>query len=628
MLKKILAAFLLACSTVGMLLLTTDIKSYAAVIPAKTDVDGSVTGVVNAKYYDVSSWRDMYDTYQASKAGQTIYLNVVKDIPGDAQALKGVPVGETKNLTIIGNGHQLYFAGSPNDRVGTSRFSAEGSGAGFYANNDASLTGKTTLVVQDAKIINGISNGIFSIRGASAPNVVYKNVTVTNGGARTGASPIRNDQGKVLLEGNNEFNINADFDFNTPSTIWRGDDNNGEWIQGGHWVEVVNGKTTLNQNWAWDQPFYTNNNGDSATLKIDDNASLNWNLNDTYTMYYGSSSGPLNWDIGNNANFTVNGTSATASHSNDWFMWTSFTDFNFHVHDNANLQVKMAGGPINLDEFRGLVNWQFDPGSKVDLQNLGKGNVIQGNVRAGSSMNFNNINNFTIQSLNQAGIKSNIPLNFNGNSGVKLHASSNFDGSDSAVGSFLYKRPSTGTIDGNFTTSTMGPIKYEKSDLTFLQKAKYIDWRSPDGLAISNSKMDRSYNVDLADLPRDGSYGSTIVGNDTMDLNVQDDRLDKPNFTIQANVLNNQLSSTTKYYWQSLTLSDKLSALNNEPQTIETINSNSTLPDGVSTTQGGMNFTFNYPNNKGLLLKATNDLQQGNGQGGATIQYNIVNGPQ
>ena len=517
MLKKILETFVLVSSIIVTLFFKTNVTSYAAVIPAKVDIDGSVTGVVNAKYYDVSNWRDMYDTYQASTAGQTIYLNVVKDIPGDAQALKGVPIGETKNLTIIGNGHQLYFAASPNDKVGTSRSNANYSG--FYANNDAKVTGRTTVTVENAKIVNGISNGIFSITGVSAANAVYKNVTVTNGGARTGASPIRNDQGKVLLEGNNDFSINADFDFNTPSTTSRGDDNNGEWVQGGHWVEVVNGRTNLNQNWGWDQPFYTHNNGDSATLKVDDNASLNWNLNDTYTMYYDSSTGPLNWDIGNNANFTVNGTSATASHANYWFMSTSFTDFNCHIHDNGNLKIKMAGGPINLDTFRGLVNWQFDSGAKVDIQNLGNGNVIRGNVKTGSTIQSNNINNFTLQSSKTAVINSNIPLNFSGGNGVKLHASTSFDGGDTLNG-FLYKRASKGSLDGKFTTSTMGPNKYAVSDLTFLRNAKYIDWRMPSGLAMVNSNTNRSYNVDLADLPRDGSFGTTLSGNDNMQLNV------------------------------------------------------------------------------------------------------------
>lgn len=626
MLKKILATLVLMSSVIIALLLKTSSTSYAAVMPAKVDTDGSITGVVNAKYYDVSSWRDMYDTYQASAAGQTVYLNVVNDIPGDAQALRGVPVVETKNLTVIGNGHLLYFAASPNDKVGTSRASATTSG--FYSNSDAKVTGQTTLTVENAKIVNGISNGIFSITGVSAANTVYKDVTVTNGGARTGASPIRNEQGKVLLEGNNDFSINADFDFSTPSTTARGNDNNGEWIQGGHWVEVVNGRTNLNQNWAWDQPFYTYNNGDSATMKIDDNASLNWNLNDTYTMYYGSSTGPLNWDIGKNANFTVNGTSATASHANYWFMSTLFTNFNCHVHDNGNLRVEMAGGPINLDTFSGRINWQFDPGSKVDIQNLGNGNVIKGKVNTGSAIQFNNINNFTLQSSKTAVINSNIPLNFSGGNGVKLHASTNFNGDDTPPNGSLYKRASNGSLDGNFTTSTMAPNQYSASDLTFLRTAKYIDWRVPSGLAMVNSNMNRSYNVDLADLPRDGTFGPTLPGNDNMQLSVQDDRTAKPNFSIQATILNNQLPNMTKYSWQSLTLANKMQELSNVPQTIETVTDDATLPTDVTTSQGGMNYTFNYHNNNGLLLRTTNNLQQGDGQGGATIRYDVVNGPQ
>ncbi|NVY96480.1 hypothetical protein HU830_04755 [Lactobacillus sp. DCY120] len=127
------------------------------------------------------------------------------------------------------------------------------------------------MKTQNAKLINGYSNGIFVVTRPSEANTVYQDLHVTNSDGSIGASPIRNETGKVLLKGENTFDILTNHDFNKPAMAR---DNEGEWIQRGHWVEVVDGHTTLNQNWDWDQPLYTYNHNKDLTLKIDDGANL------------------------------------------------------------------------------------------------------------------------------------------------------------------------------------------------------------------------------------------------------------------------------------------------------------------------------------------------------------------
>ena len=142
---------------------------------------------------------------------------------------------------------------------------------------------------------------------------VYENVTVSNGDAIYGAQPIRNDNGKVLFRGTNTFNILQNHNINDTSSA--GADNQGEWIQGGAYLEVVTGTTTLNQSWGNDQPFYVYYSSGGSTLQVDAGAAMVWNLNKTYTMYYDDGSlltvGALNWNI--NGSFVINGTVNTSS---------------------------------------------------------------------------------------------------------------------------------------------------------------------------------------------------------------------------------------------------------------------------------------------------------------------------
>lgn len=73
---------------------------------------------------------------------------------------------------------------------------------------------------------------------------------------------------------------------------------------------MVTGTTTLNQSWGNDQPFYVYYSSGGSTLQVDAGASMVWNLNKTYTMYYDDGSlltvGALNWNI--NGSFVINGT--------------------------------------------------------------------------------------------------------------------------------------------------------------------------------------------------------------------------------------------------------------------------------------------------------------------------------
>ena len=75
----------------------------------------------------------------------------------------------------------------------------------------------------------------------------------------------------------NTFNILQNHNINDTSSA--GADNPGEWIQGGAYLEVVTGTTTLNQSWGNDQPFYVYYSSGGSTLQVDAGAAMVWNLN-------------------------------------------------------------------------------------------------------------------------------------------------------------------------------------------------------------------------------------------------------------------------------------------------------------------------------------------------------------
>lgn len=402
--KKYITPLLIA----GTLLTLTVVgeKADAAVLTGNVDTSGAVTGTAGATYYSTNSWKDMLDTYQSvnptAASNNTIYFDVVGDVAGDTSiggtgyssttnTNNGVSIVEGKSLSINGNGHMLYL---DTDTNYTTAGSGSGAGGGTirgpFRVPNAGVSSSTTLAVKNASITNNITGGIFQSvgTGGSAPTFVYEDVTVTNGAPRAAAQPIRNDNGKILFYGTNTFNIQQDN--NMTSVGLTGADNQGEWIQGGKWVEVVTGTTTLNQNWGFDQPYYTYYNN-SHTMKVDDSAQLVWNLNDTYCMYYDDgNSGPMVWDIGNNAAFDIKGTAATAArYSGGWFYAVANNSWTVNIGNNGRLAVTTGGGRINVNGFTGtgVVKWNVGQNATLLLNNLKtSGSLVYGNPGTGSGI--------------------------------------------------------------------------------------------------------------------------------------------------------------------------------------------------------------------------------------------------
>ncbi|MEK4723042.1 hypothetical protein MKX45_07860 [Lactococcus sp. FSL W8-0209] len=291
-------------------------KARAAIVGGTVDTTGTVTGITGATYYNVSNWQDMIDTYKGvtpnAASSNTVFLNVTANVPGNSILNSGNTVSSGKSLSINGNNYTLYLDNDTNYTTAQSIGGSDGTARAFGSNGTISTD--TILTVKNATIVNNITSGIFQMKGLNAKaTAVYENVTVSNGDAIYGAQPIRNDNGKVLFRGTNTFNILQNHNINDTGSA--GADNQGEWIQGGAYLEVVTGTTTLNQSWGNDQPFYVYYSSGGSTLQVDAGASMVWNLNKTNTMYYDDGSlltvGALNWNI--NGSFVINGTLNTSS---------------------------------------------------------------------------------------------------------------------------------------------------------------------------------------------------------------------------------------------------------------------------------------------------------------------------
>lgn len=580
------------------------------------DDSGTVTGNAGDTYYNVNKWQDMMDTYKSVSGKGTphqVVFNIIGDVPGDTGFRGGAPIVNGYGVTIKGNGHTIYAGYDANAKKNMGRNNV----AGFWA-NASTIDGNTTLELDDAQVVNANANGIFPITGYSTAVTKYKDVSYKNGNSLGGASPLRNDRGQILLYGNNTFDI-------FESSDGAGIDNQGEWIQGGYDVEVISGTTILNQSWGTDQPYYVYNNT-GHTMKIHDNSNLVWNLDYTYTMYYDDgNSGPANWDIGKNASFKINGTAKTASRNNNWFMSSAFNAFNINVAEKGDFEVTTGGGSINLDGINGPTKWNFGKDSTVLLDNLNsRASLITGTPKSGSEMNIKDADSVTLKTAGGTVFNSvaKIPINITGQ-GMRLHASKSADANSSDD---LYKRITTGETDGTFSSANMSPSEYTVDDLSYLKTAKYIRWYYPDGLGFNNSSMDRLFNVNLGNLPRDGRMSDTISGADNMMLNFKDDRGLNPNYSVQVSLLSNQTPDSTSYFWKNPGSAD-VTQLTGNPLTILKITDDANLPSNVKMTDAGENYSATYDKDEGLLLKSNYSLTVQQSEN-AKIQYTLVDGPQ
>ncbi|MCH1722245.1 hypothetical protein [Lactococcus formosensis] len=649
-------------------------KADAAVLMGNVDTSGAITGTAGATYYSTNSWKDMLDTYQSvtptSASNNTVFFNIVGDVQGESSiggygysntgnTNNGVSIVNGKSLSINGNGHTLYLDSDTNY---TTPGSGSGAGAGYIRGSfrvpNAGVSEATVLQIKNASITNNITGGIFQSigTGGSAPTFIYEDVKVSNGTARYAAQPIRNDNGRILFYGTNEFNIQQDHNMNSVGLL--GADNQGEWIQGGKWVEVVTGTTTLNQTWGYDQPFYTYNNN-SHTMKVADGAHMVWNLNDTYTMYYDDgNSGPMVWDIGNNASFDIRGTAATASrYSGGWFMWIANNSWTVNVGNNARLAVSTGGGSINLNEFQGtkVIRWNIGQDATVLLNNLRtSGSLVTGEPGAGSAITLNDPKAFVLNT--QGGVvfdstvnrNNNFPLTIAGN-GLRTHASTvtapldpnQLDlitpNQNNLASNDIWYRQNTGTITGLGATasSALTPNNYTAADLNALKNAKYISWYQPTGywMRADKSSMVKTFNISLNPndsngTPADSSWSNLINGNETQTLVVGDDRGQAPNFNLSVTMMQNNFADNIDYYWSnpanpadSKTLGTGLAV------SIASVTSDTSLPSFISMANAGQNYTLTAPKTAGIKIKAKNTLLTQTGTPSGIFKYTIADGP-
>jgi hypothetical protein len=598
------------------------------------DTDGSVTGTTGATYYDVNNWQDMFDTYNNvtpdGSSNNTVYLNVTDDVAGSSAISTGTKLVSDKSVTILGNGHTLYFDTNTNYTTGVNGQNAT---VGFYTNNANPVSNTTNATIKNVTWVNNRSSGIFPSSGSNTKlNQYYIDVTEYNGAANAGAAPINNEGGKIYFSGTNSFKVLYG---NSLTATGTNSDTNFEWIRGGNYIEVLDGSTSVQLNANVDQMIYPDGIGTGQTIKINDHAKLNWLSGQYWSLYYGSATaGPLLWDLGKNAEFNISDI-GTKSNTGRWFDTTNFNSWTVNADVGAKVSADTAGGSINVNAFNGKTTWNFGQNSELFLNNKGSGNLFTGAPATGSSLNFNDVSRITMLASAEPVFASvtKIPINITGGSGLRLHASSaqpvdtnNISDTDNISGSDMWARVATGSTDGGFTTASMAPINYDSTLLNYMQKAKYLRWYQPNGLAVANSTLNRNFSLNLGTLPSDGSWGSTISGDDKMVLNFMDDRGQQPNFSVQVSQLSNVTPNGTQYLWQNPD-STTPTVLDGNPMTMATITDDNHLPSYVTMTMAGGNYAFNYDQNNGLLLKANNKLKVQNNQQNATFRYAIVTGP-
>ncbi|MEY8537958.1 RTX toxin [Lactococcus muris] len=670
--KKYLAPFFI--TSMILILLGIGRNVDAAVLSGRIDTTGAITGQAGATYYDTDSWKDMMDTYHHVRpnaaSNRTVYFNVVRDVPGapdiggynyanTGNTNNGVSIVEGKSLSINGNGRRLYL---DTDTNYTTAGAGSGAGAGYirgpFRVPNSGVSQFTVLEVKNAYIINNITGGIFQSvgRGGSEPTFVYQDVTVSNGAPTAGAQPIRNDNGRILFFGNNTFNIRQNNNMTTVGLT--GADNQGEWIQGGKWVEVVSGTTTLNQNWGWDQPFYTYNNN-AHTLKVADNARLVWNLNDTYCMYYDDgNSGPMVWDIGDNASFDIKGTENTAARNNGgWFLSVANNSWTLNIGNNGRLAVTTGGGNINLNGFvgTGVVRWNIGQNASLLLNNLKTtASLVAGSPGVGSGMV---LNDSKVVTLNTAGgsvfdytvnANNNFPITITGR-GLRTHTSTTAARFDTAKLDLVapnrnnlgtrdvWYRQNTGRITGlgAITDSALTPNNYSRVDLVNMNNARYISWYQPIGLWLDagQSSMTRTFNIslnpnDANGTPANGSWSNLINGNAAQRLVLGDDRGQAPNFHLTVTMMENNFSDRLSYYWSDPANKENTAEFRKGiALPIVSVTSDAKLPSYISMANAGQNYTVNVPSSAGIRIRAKNTLLSQTGTRAGIFKYTLAHGP-
>lgn len=596
---------------------------------SKTDTSGTITGTVGTTYYDVTSWDDMKTAYQNAPANKMVYLNVTSDIqPSSMLSSDGIAISDTKSITILGNNHTLILDGG-----------LGGSGINFtsnYAFNDSKTptTSRANFNLYNAILINDIVGGLFQINGSG--NITYQNVTETNGLPLAGARPFINKAGTINLLGKNQFNIlantNKQFagykiqDISSYNSLL-GNDGNGEWIRGNATINVY-GQTTLNQNWLLDQPFWYLNNSTNASLHVWPNASLYFNLNNTYTMAYADLPITSNWQIDQNATFNINGTNNTSRGgllNNNW-------DFYSQVNQNITLGKHATFSAVTAGELTALNSLDVGPNATFNLQNIGPISTIDAASNK-ATINIADSADVTLRGNNSVfdtGLLNSTPqnttINLNGIGLVTAASKNNQLTTDS--NSFVTTLPTQGKVLANFKDLTNLTNPYNATQVNILTNAHYLHWYPQTQIVtFGSSDADRLFNVTYAMLPPSGAFSDLLSAAQPQNFTIHATTIKTPNVNLSVALTNNSTPTKTAYFWKSID-NQVSSQLTNQPTTISTLSPDAPLLSNITKTtdNGAADYKLVFDQNHGLLLKMRNTLAKGT-QTNATLTYTLTNAP-
>lgn len=584
-----------------------------------TDTTGNITGAAGTTYYQVSSWSDINQAY-SNDTSSSVYVQAQSDFSQDSNLGSHVyKLTSGKNLTIDGNDKTLNLSSGATTGTGESG-GGQGTVTHAFSDNDNRTTAADKFTLKNATLINNIDNGLFQINGAA--NITYDNVTETNSNTTYNARPFFNWAGSITLKGTTQFNI-----IGGATNVIAGDgvqdiagqgytsttgyDQNGEWIRGNASIDVYD-SATLNFNWWWDQPYWSDAPTQGLGITVHDNSHFYWNMNNSYMVDF--SQAQLNCNIGNNASFIITGSKNTFAPSLGTGYYQSKA-INIAMGDNS--QFSSTSG-AEMQHLNSLTTGQND---KVAIQNLGSGRAIQSLYNSQSSMSLSDSTDATF-SGNTANIiyPSNLSISLLG-SGLATNASK-LNTPDTSTNSFT-KDPISGTFTSAFTSSL-----YSSTEQAILKSAKYIHWYPGKAIAgFTNSVADRSFHVTADMLTHDQNFSSPISGDSAMTFGIHNSSVNTPSLSLSVKLTNNKTPDTTQYVWRNIDGSTS-QPLSDTPITIATLSPNQELASNIvkSTTATGSDYVISFNPNQGLLLQSKNTIQSGTFQN-ASMTYEITNGP-
>lgn len=572
-------------------------------------------------YYDVASWDDMKKAYDNAPANTNVCLNVTQDIPESSVMQTGISITNDKDISINGNNHTLT--------VGAPRFIGDGLHSDYAFNDSNRKTNETAnFSISNATLKNMIPGGLFQINGSG--NINYTDIMDTNVLDKA-ARPFVNIAGSINLYGTNQFNMIAgksnEFAGNGDkvdmskytATLPVGKDAEGEWVKGNATINV-NGQTTVNQNWYMDQPFWYITNK-TANLNVASNSKLFFNLNHTYTMAYATVGMDSNWNIGDNGQFIINGTSNTSNPGPKWY-YAGIVNQNIKTGTGAKFSAVTAGQFARL---RAIDTGDY---SSFTLKNIGKGSAISESTTKAPYIILGKSSDFLLSSnsgnlfSSSVGKSTNITLR----DGLSTEASTtpNLTGDEN---SFVKKELTSGTFLANFTNS--GSL-YTPDETNILQNAKYIHWYpAKEEVGFNESAIDRVFNVKYSDLPSSGEFSNLLSAEDNQEIKLHSSGAGIKNISLAVALVKNNTPDKTQYYWKGI--DNKVSSkLNEQPTIISVLKSENDLPTNVEKGKDGngtgSNYLITFDKQHGLLLKMNNSLSRGK-QVNASLNYTLADAP-